>query len=99
MIDITKYLEKSIQFNINGEVIDVLEPNVKLRKQVIKLYNGTEEKDYLDINSKLTQIFLNNNKNNRIFTVEEVEAFPERVHVLIINEINKMLNQTEQDPN
>lgn len=99
MIDIDKYLNRSIDIRIFGEVLTVLEPTVKSQKIIAELTKATTAENLQEMNSKITLEILNNNSNERIFTIADADKLTTKAQVAICNEAFSMINSADSDPN
>lgn len=99
MIDLDKYLNATIEFKLDGQIIRVKQPTALATKKIGNLEAGAVEENYLDSRCEITQIILNNNEDGKKFTVNEVEKIPFKVQDLIIKKISEMVFEAENDPN
>ncbi|MBS4535835.1 hypothetical protein GOQ29_09430 [Clostridium sp. D2Q-14] len=94
MIDIDKYIDRTIALKINGEVIKIQEPSIKLIKKFTAL-DGLEDDEILDKQSELVTEILNNNTSAKKFKVNDIDKLP----VSAIKAIIESIVEVDQDPN
>ena len=99
MINLDDYLDITIDFKLNGEVLNIKQPTAAMTKEIAKLEKSIDEENYLDINCKITKIILNNNKNGKKFTDEDVEKIPCKLQTFIATKIAELKYEVEHDPN
>lgn len=99
MINIDKYLNVNLEMQINGEVIYIKQPSAKITREISEIEKDMTTDNYLEIKSKICLILLNNNSNNKIFTIEDLDNIPYKVQDIIINKIIKMVVDADNDPN
>ncbi|MFR4584644.1 hypothetical protein [Clostridium cadaveris] len=99
MINLDKYLNKSVEIKLKGKVIEILQPSAKMTKEIGKLEKEITEENYLEIKSKIAYKLLNNNASNRKFSMEEIDEIPYKLQDLVIHEITNMIYEAENDPN
>ena len=99
MLNLDKYLNQSVEIQIDGEVIEVLQPSAAMTKEISKLENEITEENYLEVKSKITYKLLNNNASGKKFSMDQIDIIPYKLQDLIAREITSMVYKAENDPN
>lgn len=102
MIDLNVYINKTVDFVIGDETINVKLPSANVMEKVAKIektYKDTDSVAYHKNRPAIAREFLNFNMNNRTFELKEVEALPEKVLEFIITEVMSVKVKAELDPN
>lgn len=99
MLNLDNYLKQSMDIKINGEVVEVLQPTARLTKEISFLERNITEKNYLETRSKIALLVLNNNSNNKKFTIEEVDEIPFKLQEILIKEVTSFKYKADNDPN
>lgn len=93
MIDLDLILNKTIDFKINGEVLNVKQPSVKVINQFTKMSGDILEQ------AKIVKDILNNNTNGKTYSDKDINDMPELLIVAIIKEISNYLGDMVNEKN
>lgn len=94
MIDIDKYIDRTIAIKINGELLKVQEPPVKLVKKFAAL-DGMDDVQVLEEQSNIVAEILNNNTSGKKFKPSQIDNLPASAIKAIVEAVMK----SENDPN
>lgn len=99
IIDLDKYIDRTIDFKINGKVVKVKELTPGLFKKVSD-YEVTE--DPREVYTKQVELvveMLNRNNSNIVFNVEDIDKLPQSLVNKIYISIVQITKEPLNDPN
>lgn len=99
MINLDKYLDQAIEFQLGGESIHVKQPSARVTKQIAKLESEINNENYLTTRCEITSLILNANTENKTFTKTEIDKIPFKVQDIIAQEVAVMKFTADNDPN
>lgn len=99
IIDLDKYINRTIEFKLNGELIKVQELTPSLFKKVSEYEMTENPKEIYTKQVELTTEMLNRNTSAVKFTVEEIEKLPQSVVNKIYVSIVSFTKEPLNDPN
>lgn len=99
IIDLDKYINRTIEFKLNGELIKVQELTPSLFKKVSEYEMTEDPKEIYTKQVELTTEMLNRNTSAVKFTVEEIEKLPQSVVNKIYVSIVSFTKEPLNDPN
>ncbi|AUM96147.1 MULTISPECIES: hypothetical protein [Clostridium] len=99
LIDLDKYINRTIDFKINGELIKVQELTPSLFKKVSK-YEMTEDPEKIyEKQVELVTEMLNRNTSGKKFTTKDLEKLPQSAVNKIYISIVSFTKEPLEDPN
>ncbi|HDI3121687.1 hypothetical protein FDA77_00855 [Clostridium botulinum] len=98
MIDLDILMDKTLDFKLNGELIKVNQPSMKIIKKFNTL-SSLSEAEILDKQTDVIVEILNNNTSGKKFKPSEVDNFSLPVINTIVNTVTNNINGTENNPN
>ncbi|MCW6112419.1 hypothetical protein [Clostridium sporogenes] len=98
MIDLDKYINRTIDFKINGNLVKVQELTPKMFKKVSE-YETINENEIFDKQLDLVTEILNRNTSGVKFKRNELEELPQSVINKIYTEVVNFTREPLKDPN
>lgn len=98
MVDLDAIIEKTHRFKIEGKLINVNQPSVKIVKKFNEFANSNED-EILDKQAELIADILNNNTSAVKFTKEQLMNYPQAVLNAVINEVTQGIAEADNNPN
>lgn len=98
IINLDAYIERTVDFKLNGEVVKVKEPSNALFKK-IAAHEVTEGEDVFSSQLALVTEVLNRNTTGHKFTQEEVSNLPQSALNIILQESSALARKGIEDPN
>lgn len=99
IIDLDKYINRTIEFKLNGELIKVQELTPSLFKKVTEYEMTEDPKEIYSRQVELTTEMLNRNTSGKKFTTKDLYELPQsavnKIYVSIVSFTKEPLN----DPN
>ncbi|SHI90012.1 hypothetical protein SAMN05444401_1728 [Clostridium amylolyticum] len=99
LIDLDKYINRTIDFKINGKMVKVQELTPSLFKKVSEYEMTEDPKEIYSKQVDLVVEMLNRNTSSVSFTVEEIEKLPQSVVNKIYISIVSFTKEPLNDPN
>lgn len=99
VLDLDKYLKQGVEIKLNGEIIEVLQPTARTTKEISGIEKSINEKNYLEVKSKIAYIILNNNNSNKEFTMDDIDNIPYKLQDMIVRTVSSMVYKADNDPN
>lgn len=102
MINLDAYIERTVDFKLNGEVVKVKELSNALFKKSSEHDKTVETGDGIAIfteRAMLVTEILNRNTTGHKFTQEQVAQLPQSVLNVILQEVQKLTRKGIEDPN
>lgn len=99
MIDLDRYINRTIEFQLNGELIKVQELTPSMFKKVSDYEMTEDPKKIYEKQTGLVTEMLNRNTSGKKFTEKDIEKLPQsvvnKIYISIVNFTKEPLN----DPN
>lgn len=100
MLDLDAIISKSYQIKINGDLINVNQPSVKMVREFnSSMMNDSEDIDIFAIQTDFALKLLNNNTSAKRFTKADIEKLPAEALGAIINVVANGVEEAEKNPN
>jgi len=99
VIDLDKYINRTIDFKINGKMVKVQELTPSLFKKVTEYEMTEDPKEIYSKQVDLVVEMLNRNTSAIKFTTEEIEKLPQSVVNKIYLSIVRFTKEPLDDPN
>lgn len=99
MLDLDKYINNSMRIKIFGEEYDILEPTIGMNMEIDKIEADLTKKNLHRKRIETAVILLNNNKQGKRFTAEELKTIPFEALSRLIAEIAIFRLEADNDPN
>lgn len=99
MLDLDKYLDNSVEMQIGGEVLHVLQPTIGMVDKIDRIEDGMNGKNVREKRVEVVLLMLNHNKEKREFCKEELYGWTMEALVKVITEMSLLRYEAEKDPN
>lgn len=99
MLDLDKYINNSMKIKIFGGEYDILEPTIRMNMEIDRIESDLTTKNLHRKRIETAVILLNNNKQGKKFTAEELKSVPFEALSRLIAEIALFRLEAESDPN
>ena len=99
MLDLDKYINNSMRIKIFGEEYDILEPTIGMNMEIDRIESDLTKKNLHKKRLETAVILVNNNKQGRVFTAEELKSIPFEALSMLIAEIALFRLRADEDPN
>ena len=99
MLDLDRYINNSMKIKIFGEEYDIMEPTVRMNMEIDRIESDLSMKNLHKKRIETAVILVNNNKQGRVFTAEELKSIPFEALSVLIAEIALFRLQADEDPN
>lgn len=99
MLDLDKYINNSMRIKIFGEEYDILEPTIGMNMEIDRIESDLTRKNLHRKRLDTAAILLNNNRQGRVFTIEELKTIPFEALSVLIAEIVMFRLQADENPN
>lgn len=100
MLDLDAIINKSYQIKINGDLINVNQPSVKMVREFnSSMMTDSEDIDIFAIQTDFTLKLLNNNTSAKRFSKADIEKMPPEALSAIINVVANGVKEAEENPN
>lgn len=99
IFNLDSIVDKTFDFQLNGNLIKVRQPSVKIVKKFGGMAQVENEEEVFDKQVQLVTEILNNNTSGTKFTEDKVADLPQAVLTTIINVITGVITDLDNDPN
>lgn len=99
MLDLDKFINNSIKIKVLGEVYDILEPTLGMNMEIDKIESDLDEKNVYQKRIDVVKMLMNHNKQEKVFTDEELKKIPFEGIARILAEISLLRLNADKDPN
>lgn len=100
MLDLDAIINKSYQVKINGDLINVNQPSVKMVREFnSSMMTDSEDIDIFAVQTDFALKLLNNNTSAKRFSKADIEKLPAEALGAIINVVANGVEEAEKNPN
>ena len=100
MLDLDAIINKSYQIKINGDMINVNQPSVKMVREFnSSMMADSEDIDIFAVQTDFALKLLNNNTSAKRFSKADIEKLPAEALGAIINVVANGVEEAEKNPN
>lgn len=100
MLDLDAIINKSYQIKVNGDLINVNQPSVKMVREFnSSMMTDSEDIDIFAVQTDFALKLLNNNTSAKRFSKADIEKLPAEALGAIINVVANGVEEAEKNPN
>lgn len=99
MLNLDIYVEDRITIQLLGRTVTVKEPSVKMYDEINQIEKNLTKTNYATKRLQIARLFLNNNDECVSYSEEELSNVPLVVIEKVCEEVVKMRENVENDPN
>lgn len=99
MLDLDAYIDNSIEVKLSGETYHVKEATLGMLCQMDKIEADLDETNIREKRIEIALLLINNNKENKVFTKNDLDNVPFEGLMEFVNKICNMRLSVDNDPN
>lgn len=99
MLDLDKYIDNSMKIKVFEEEYDILEPSIGMIMKLDKIEENINTENLHRKRIESAKLLLNHNRQQKIFTEEELLKIPFEGLSRLLAEISLFRLEADQDPN
>lgn len=99
MLDLDKYMLKTLEVAVLGSVVHVKQPSVLLYEQITAAEKGLNSKNLMDKRLDVVKLMLDNNMEGKVFEKESLKTLSRSAMECLISAVSTLRAEVENDPN
>ena len=99
IINLDNYINRTVDFEINGKLVKVQEPTPKIYIRIAKYEQIEDAVEIFQEQISIITEILNRNTSGVKFTEKEVENYPQSILNTVMQETTSLRNRAVSDPN
>lgn len=99
MLDLNKYLNRTLELKVGDKTIHVFEPSLSLAKEYFEKENSEPYEKFMETQTDLVTRMINRNREKETFTKEDIQNMPRTFVIELVRSLIVNAEKALDDPN